>query len=206
MNIPVFPGSVAWYATGRFYGTADGGLFDAGYFIHLEGIYADLFRGGQVGEATAFLTFIADPFKSVPVTNGDLTLGLDAAGEVNVYLNREAGASFDDPTSFARGEQVARFRRTSLVMGVALNGPALISNVFSAVFVDSKPFELGGQSYDLRDLLPGGVTQWGIASANSLPVFEPYTKIIAFAGSAVAIGPEGLRRRKTFEGAEPFEL
>ena len=157
-------------------------------------------------EATALFTFCADPFKSVPVTNGDLTLGLDPVGGVDIYLNREAGASFDAPASFARGERIARLQRTSLVMGATLTGPALVSNVFSAAFVDSEPFELGGQRYDLRDLLPGGVTQWGIASANSQPVFEPYTKIIAFAGSAVAIGPEGLRRRKTFEGREPFEL
>lgn len=188
MRLQVPPGRVAWYVTGRFYATADGALLDAGYFVHLEGIRASLFRGDTVGEATALLTFCADPFKASTVQNGDVSLGLDTVGGFDIYLNREAGGSFDDPASFARGERIARFRRTSLVMGVTLSGPALASNVFSAVLVESTPFELGGERHDVRDLLPAGVTQWGIASANPLPVFEPYTRIIAFAGSAVAIG------------------
>lgn len=188
MSHPIPPGRVAWYVTGRFYAASDGSLLDAGYFIHLEGVEASLFRGGTVNEAEAILTFCADPFKASTVQNGDLSLGLDTVGGFGIYLNREAGGTFDNPASFAQGERVARLQRTSLVMGVTLSGPALASNVFSAVLVESTPFELGGRRYDFREILPGGVTQWGVASANPLPVVPPYTKIIAFAGSALAIG------------------
>lgn len=188
MKTRIPPGRVAWYVTGRFYATADGALQDAGYFVHLEGIQASLFRGATVSEADAFLTFCADPFKASTVQNGDLSLGLDTVGGFDVYLNREAGGTFDSPASFACGERVARFRRTSLVMGVTLSGPAIASNVFSAVLVESTPFELGGERYDFRDLLPSGVTQWGVASDTPQPVSPPYTKIVAFAGSALAIG------------------
>lgn len=185
---PVPPGRVAWYVTGRFYAGPDGSLQDVGYFVHLEGVDAPLFRDNTVSEANAVLTFSADPFKATTVVNGDLSLGLDAEGGFDLFLNPEAGASFDTPASFARGQRIARFRRTSLVMGVTLTGPSVASNVFSAVLVESAPFELGGKRYNLRDLLPGGVTQWGVASSNSQPPIAPYTKIVAFAGSAIAIG------------------
>ena len=186
MTGPIPAARVAWYVTGRFYETAEGSIQDLGYFLHLEGIQAPLFLEGQASEATALLTFRSDPFAARTVVNGDLSVGLDTVGGFDVYLNRQAGASFEDPDSFSRGERIARFRRTSVVMGVTLTEPAFSTNVFSADLVASAPFELGGERYNLRDLLPGGVTQWGTASATLQPVFAPFTKIVAFVGSAVA--------------------
>src|SRR4051794_15706861 len=49
-------GRVAWYVTGRFYATAEGSTQDLGYFLHVEGIAADLFTG-PISEANAILTF-----------------------------------------------------------------------------------------------------------------------------------------------------
>src|ERR687893_820860 len=95
----ILPGEVAWYVTGRFYAAEDGTLRDAGYFLHLQGIDADLFSG-EPGGGAAYLTFLADPFTATSVANGDLALGLDAVGEFAVYLNHRPGASFDDPASF----------------------------------------------------------------------------------------------------------
>jgi hypothetical protein len=189
MERRVLPGEVAWYVTGRFYAEGDT-AFDAGYFVHLQGIGGPLFSGAP-GEGTAYLTFLADPFKAKKVLNGDITLGLDAVGEFGVYLNRQPRATFDHPQSFGAGEEVARFRRVSVVMGATLgtgaaNSSLLSLNVFSARLVHSREFVLGGRRYDFRDLMPNGVTQWGTAAttATGTPPGIP------FVGSAIAIGGE----------------
>jgi hypothetical protein len=117
-------------------------------------------------------------------------------GEFGVYLQREPGASFGHPASFGAGEEVARFRRVSVVMGatVAAELPAASSasvfslNVFSARLIRSREFELGGNRYDFARLMPHGVTQWGTASvtATGSPPGIP------FVGSAIAIGGHGI--------------
>src|SRR5262249_21353829 len=157
---------VAWYVTGRFYEDEKQQIQDLGYFLHLSGVEGPLFAGSPPSESTAVLTFRSAPFAAQSITNGNLGIGLDAKGEVSPYLNPEAGASFDDPDSFSRGKRIALFRRVSVVMGETLPSPlpgglAVAMNVFSAELVESAPFELGGYWYNLRDLLPHGITQWG---------------------------------------------
>jgi len=190
MDGRILPGAVAWYVTGRFYAAEHDTAFDAGYFVHLQGIEGPLFSG-KPGEGTAYLTFLADPFKAKKVYNGDITLGLDDVGEFGVYLNRTPGASFDQPRSFGDGEEIARFRRVSVVMGATIGGGAanqalFSATVFSAQLIHSREFELGGRRYDLRRLIPNGVTQWGTAATTSTgnPAGIP------FVGSAIAIGGE----------------
>lgn len=188
----ILPGEVAWYVTGRFYAAADGTLRDAGYFLHLQGIHDPLFTG-KPGEGTAHLTFLAEPFTAAPVQNGDLSLGLDARGDFTVYLNPSPAATFDDPASFAAGEAVARFRRVAVVTGTTLGAggadtPLLALNVFSARLVESRPFRLGGRTYDLGRLMPHGVTQWGTAATTPAATLAGYTSVIPFVGSAIAIG------------------
>jgi hypothetical protein len=194
--MPIAPARVAWYVTGRFYEDPEGRLQDLGYLLHLSGVDAPLFTAppeASPGEATALLTFRSQPFTAQTIINGNLSLGLDTVGEFSLYLNREGGASFDDPDSFSRGQKIATFRRVSVVMGETLASPipgglAISTNVFSADLLASTPFELGGFWYNLRDLLPHGITQWGNASANLLPALPAYPKILAFTGSAVAAG------------------
>jgi hypothetical protein len=193
----ILPGEVAWYVTGRFYAAEGGSLRDGGYFLNLQGIDGGLFSGDP-GEGTAHLTFLADPFTAKPLANGALALGLDAVGEFGVYLNRRPAATFDDPDSFGAGEEVARFRRVCVVTGAtvgagAANQPLFSLNVFSARLVSSKPFELGGRRYDLRRLMPHGITQWGTAVYTQAAELPGYTSIIPFVGSAIAIG--GRERR-----------
>ena len=191
--MPITPGRVAWYVTGRFYLDQQGKLQDLGYFLHLEGVQGPLFNPGALGEATARLTVRSEPFASRPVTNGTIAIGLDTRGEFSVYLNPEGGGDFADPDSFSRGTRIAVFRRTSVVAGQTLSSPvlggfAIATNVFSAELVDSAPFVLDGEPYDLRDLLPDGITQWGTMNADPLAAFPPFTRIAAFTGSAVAAG------------------
>ena len=190
--MPVLPGRVAWYVTGRFYEDSEKRLQDLGYFLHLEGVSGSLFHGA-VGEGTARLTFRSQPFSASTVANGDVEIGLDTRGEFSVYFNPEGGASFADPDSFSRGLCVATFRRTSVVMGetlssTALGGFAISMNVFSAELVASVSFEIDGALCDFRELLPQGITQWGALSGNALATFTPFIRIAAFTGSAIAAG------------------
>jgi hypothetical protein len=188
------PARVVWYVTGRFYESPDGSLQDLGYFLYLAGGGTSLFTDeARINEATARLTFRSEPFQAKPVTNGNIGIGLDMVGSFSLYYNPEGGASFDDPDSFSRGQCVATFQRASVVMGETISSPllgglALSMNVFSADLVSSAPFGTGRRRYNLAKLLPHGITQWGTASANPLAAFPPYTRIVAFTGSAIAAG------------------
>ncbi|WP_257388032.1 hypothetical protein [Tahibacter caeni] len=192
----LLPGELAWYVTGRFYERADHSLADYGYFLHLAGIEADLFDG-KPSERTAHFTFAAEPFTARGVSNGDLKLGLDPAGDFSVYLQPEPAGDFDDPQSFARGQRIATFRRVSVVVGTTLEAgkphdthPLLSSNVFSARLLISNPFEFAGRRYDLRHQIGKGVTQFGTAAAASLPKEQTpkdYASVVAFSGSALAL-------------------
>lgn len=189
--MPIPTARVVWYVTGRFYEDEHGLLQDLGYFLYFAGAQKELFKGGPMGEATALLTFRSEPFRAQSLTNGNISVGLDAVGSFSIYHNLSGGGSFQDPESFSQGRRVAAFRRASVVMGETLSSPvlgglALSTNVFSADLVESVPFEIQGVRYDFQELLPNGLTQWGTASANPLAAFPPYQRIVAFTGSAIA--------------------
>lgn len=189
---------LAWYATGRFYRTHDGFLADYGYFLHLPFADAPLFDG-EPAETSAHFTFAATPFKAKAVVNGALSLGLDPIGEFVLYLQRRPAANFADPSSFAGGECIARFRRTSLAVGTTVaatlgtvSGSAVGTNVFSARLEASVPFEFGGRRHDLASAVGRGVTQFGTAA--TVPILPPppgYDLVLPFTGSAIALGARG---------------
>ena len=78
---------------------------------------------------------------------------------------------------------------TGATVGVGEKDATVFSlNVFSARLVSSRPFELGGRRYDLRRLLPNGITQWGTAATTAVAQLPGYRSVIPFVGSAVAIG------------------
>jgi hypothetical protein len=191
----LLPAELAWYVTGRFYRKSDQSLADYGYFFHLAGIAAPLFSGPK-SETTAHFTFAATPFVATPLVNGALNLALDPVGEFSVYLQRTPCGNFDAPESFAAGERIATFRRSTAVLGTTVTAGAgqqaqslLSSNVFSAKLIDSLPFEFAGAIYDLRQLLGQGVTQFGTAAATPIaPPPTPYELVIPFTGSAIALG------------------
>lgn len=195
---PLMPVSVAWYVTGRFYLSSDGKtLQDLGYFLHLEGVTGALFTDPKKkSEATARLTFRSAPFIADTVTNGALSLSVDPVGDFTLYLKGpgQAGASFDHPDSFSDGQPIATFRRASVVVGGGFSGVpashrALSLNVFTARLVWSSEFELDGQRYDLRRLLPHGITQWGEAGPGAVtPPPRDFSSVVPFLGSAVAVG------------------
>jgi hypothetical protein len=194
----LLPAELAWYGTGRFYEANDHALADYGYFLHLPFIDAPLFDR-EPGERTAHFTFAAKPFHAPEIENGGLKLGLDPVGEFSLYLQRRPAGTFDDPLSFAEGERIATFRRTSLVVGTtvaaSVHGAEVSvvgTNVFSARLVSSTPFEFGGRRYDLAQHLGAGVTQFGTAATTPItPVPEGYRLALPFTGSAIALGRAG---------------
>jgi len=194
----LLPAELAWYVTGRFYCATTGSLADFGYFLHLAGIEANLFNGAP-SETTAHFTFAANPFGASDITNGALSLALDAVGNFSVYLQRMPAGDFDNPASFAHGECIATFRRTCLVVGTTVDAstpsdspttqPLIASNVFSAHLIRRVPFEFAGKHYDLAQMLGYGVTQFGTAATT--PIVPPptgYTTVLPFSGSAIALG------------------
>ena len=68
--------------------------------------------------------------------------------------------------------------------------PLFSLNVFSAQLVSSREFELGGRRYDLRRLMPNGITQWGTAAATPVESPHGFVSVTPFVGSAIAIGGE----------------
>jgi hypothetical protein len=194
MAAALLPAELAWYATGRFYAAEDGSLADYGYFLHLPFLDVPLFDGER-GETTAHFTFAAQPFKSHPLQNGPLSLGIDRIGTFSLYLQRQPAGTFDDPHSFARGECIATFQRTSLVVGSTVSTPSgttavpiVGTNVFSARLIESRPFEFAGGQHDIARHLGHGVTQFGTASETSVAPPKGYTLVLPFTGSAIALG------------------
>jgi hypothetical protein len=191
----LLPGELAWYATGRFYEAEDKSLADYGYFLHLPFLDVPLFDGAR-GEAHAHFTFAAQPFKAHALQNGPLSLGLDPVGTFSLYLQRQPASTFDDPSSFAKGECIATFQRTSLVVGSTVSTPSgtttvpiVGTNVFSARLIASTTFEFAGEQHDVARHLGHGVTQFGTASETPVvPRPKGYTLVLPFTGSAIALG------------------
>ncbi|BCM22122.1 hypothetical protein [Mesorhizobium sp. J8] len=194
----LLPAELAWYATGRFYRAKDGAMADYGYFLHLPFFDVPL-SDAKRAETGACFTFAARPFKAQGIENGALSLGLDPVGEFSLYLQRRPTWTFDDPASFAQGECIATFRRTSLVAGttVAVSaGTTMVqligTNVFSARLVASSAFEFGGGRHDLARYIGEGVTQFGTSAAT--PIAPPptgYDLVLPFTGYAIALGRAG---------------
>ena len=191
----LLPAELAWYATGRFYRANDGTLADYGYFLHLPMFGVPLFDGKR-GETTAHFTFAAKPFKAHDVDNGALSIAIDPVGEFSLYLQRRPMGNFDDPASFAQGERIATFQRTSLVVGTTVTATTgttteqmLGNNVFSARLMASTPFEFGGSFHDISHHLARGITQFGTAAVTPItPPPRGYNLVLPFTGSAIALG------------------
>jgi hypothetical protein len=183
MHAPIPTSRLSWYALGRFYAAGAKGeqALDAGYFAYLDLDGASVFVPGRpLGPGSAYFTFCSEPLTVTPLQSGPLTVAVDTVGTFGVYHQRDPKGDFADAKSFALGRCIARFRRPFMVVGAKLATLGL--STFTAELVESTPFEHGGRTFDLGELLPHGVTQWSVATESSSETEA------TFLGSAVAVG------------------
>ena len=188
---------VFWSVTGRFYANGSS-VFDVGYFLLLNPIpFNAMFSDPAApSEKTALFTFSADPFVSKAVPNGGIGVAIDDTGMFSLYYNEKPGAAdFNSPTtSFKTGTRIATFQRINIVIGDTANFPAplpsISTNLFSAQLVagSTTPFTIAGTTYDLAELVPNGVTQWGFAATENLIAPSGYDLMVPFVGTSVAQG------------------
>ena len=114
------------------------------------------------------------PFKAAG-QNGTLSLGLDPVGEFSLYLQRRPAGTFDDPASFAKGECIATFRRTSLVVGTTVHhrerrhrrrddGAADRHQRLLRAPDRQHALRVRSPRHDLAEHLGRGITQFGISA------------------------------------------
>jgi hypothetical protein len=189
MPIPLPSSRLAWYALGRFWTAGEREVFDAGYFAHLE-LFADgeMFVPNQpVGPSSAHFTFFSEPFLLSRVQAGPLSISRDTVGSFYLFYQRQPQGDFTEPTSFAQGQRIASFRRPFMVVTEGVGNLELTT--FSAELIESTSFEHCGQTFDLRELLPNGITQWSVGTGSSNETEA------TFAGTAVAVGRSELLPR-----------
>lgn len=80
-----------------------------GYFTAIEGIDpALLTTSAPLSETTARFTYAGEIALTSRADRGDVTI-ISGEGTIRVYLSDTAGATWDDPASFAAGEQLAEW-------------------------------------------------------------------------------------------------
>jgi hypothetical protein len=192
---PLPPAFLAWYAVGRFWTVPghDALAFDAGYFLHLGPVRPLFARASAPAPGAAHFTFCAAPFAVRKVEESPLGVSVDTAGDFSIYYQREPRGDFRDAASFATGTRVARFRRPFAVVGEAIaldqdgqSTRSVLLNQFSAELVEAHAFEHDGHTWNLGELLPNGVTQWGVGLTLPASATGPAA---TFSGSAIAVGP-----------------
>lgn len=113
-----------------------------------------------------------------------------------MYLQRVPAGTFDRPDSFAQGERIATFRRTSMVVGTTFDAtaaatasPLIALNAFTARLRESVPFEFAGRWHDLARIVGRGVTQFGTAATSAIATpTRPHDVVLPFSASAIALG------------------
>ena len=190
MGIQIHAGEMVWYAAGQFYVDEHGRAFDVGFFTNIKGIEGPFFKDATPLEpASAYFTFSAidDPFTGIAGKIGKIPIMEYPKGDWKLFLKVEPGASFDDPASFSNNaEHIATFRREVAAVSASIH--VLSASLLSFRLTWSKPFTFHDQSYDLKNLIPYGVTQIGDGEKTPLPPIPHYPNVSAFLGSAFAIG------------------
>jgi hypothetical protein len=164
-----------------------------GYLTDLAGVTAagSLFHGTP-SETTALLTFRANiNFQPLPgngpIGNGQfaVTPVLVTPGNFQIYFTPSPTHDWSDPSTFSSGQVVATLARGLEQFSVLAT---FSLNAGSAALQSSAPFSLNGQTLNLRDLFPNGISDITTGPAITLPGSTPTGPIFAFAGYALTIG------------------
>ncbi len=183
-----------WQHVGRIYlNPHTGAAVYVGYVVHLNGISSSLFSGAP-SESTAYFTFSTDVLSLTPLpNNGDMALSLVSAGTFSVYYNASPQGAWGNPASFSQGRLIATFsRKESLFPQIGPIG----FHALSETLMSSERFEFGGQTYDLSDMVPHGITFAQFFSTTPITGagVGAYTYVFAGVGTTIAVGrSSGLR-------------
>jgi hypothetical protein len=156
-----------------------------GYLTYVNGLNpADLYTDPNApGASTARFTFSASAILESRAQVGAVTQ-LSAVGTLAIYFNEVGGASFDDPSSFASGKEIATFdaRLSNTLVVIAPNqgvssGTADTKQQTTQGFVlRNKRLQFGHPQLIQRLTLSGGATRSQV---------QPPVSITEFAASAV---------------------
>ena len=177
---------VVWQHVGRVYLNPNTGqAVWAGYVVHINGINSSLFSGAP-SEATAYFTFTTDVLQLTPMpNNGDMALSLVSAGTFNVYYNSNPAGDWSNPASFSSGQLIATFtRKESLFPELAAVG----FHSLSESLLSSHSFTFNGQTYNLKYMVPNGITFAQFFSTTPLSGSTNYPVAFAGTGTTMAVG------------------
>jgi hypothetical protein len=142
----------AWDLVGRaIYSSETVTLF--GYFTALKGLNSSqLFTEDTRSEATARYTYAGEIALTDRADRGDVT-SLRGEGVIRVFLDDEAGASWDDPASFMAGQPLAAFD-VLLVETIHRQGPGtgLVIGDSDTSQIAAEQFTIGDQLYRFGDV------------------------------------------------------
>jgi len=190
MTKKIHTGEVAWYVAGQFYIDSNGQAFDCGYFTSINGIEGAFFEGDiPLNAAKAYFTFSAmeQPFTGTKSYSGTIPMTQYTKGDWKLYLKNVPGADYQWPQTFSENAtHIATFHRGIDALGDSVGWVG--TSVLSFKLVWSVPFEFNQQTYDFKDLIPHGVTQFGSSDGQALPATPQYPTVTAFVGSAIALG------------------
>lgn len=168
-DAPAGPGKVALAFTGGSVWNTDGVSGTCKWYLPMVGgagvsapaggvaiITPALFSDpGNPSNSTAYLVWVS-PFKIVTLSNPPWTLFLGAAGTATIYYSATPSLAFwNDPATY--GEPVATFVRNA-GMGQSADNFASDTFTFTADLVWSRTFELNGNPFNFKSLIPHGMT------------------------------------------------
>jgi hypothetical protein len=154
-----------------------------GYLSDVIGLNASqLFVAGTPSVESARFTFVAEIPSATAANQGDVTT-IAGAGTFRVYLDEAAGASWDDPGSFADGEVAAELalnlrdvvQRQAPGVGVVVGDYALRQVTAGEFTLEGERFRFGNAGIEQRLRYVGAL----LDESNQAP-----TRVAAVTGSA----------------------
>jgi hypothetical protein len=181
-------GRVAYHFLARLLQSPTGTFFVIGYVNFLDGVPAPLFAGVP-SEKTALVTFRSDLISAAPLLNGNVVVlnwPSAPAPVVKFYLNNSPNQDWNQPDSFSSGQHIGSF--SARVGQVAITGSTAVVT-FSNDWVSTRDFSLGGKTYNLGQLSPGGGTISNYVSTVPVPTtVAGFPVALTSAGTSFVIG------------------
>jgi hypothetical protein len=177
-----------WQHVGRIYfNLQTGKAIYAGYVVRLNGVSESLFNGSP-SESSAYFTFSTDVISLTPMAkNADLTPFLVSSGTFNVYYNPHPNGDWGNPATFSSGQLIATFKRNESLFPLFTTFGV---HALSETLESSHAFTFNGQTYDMGQMVPNGITFASYFSSvleyNSM--MDDYPNAYAAAGSTIAVG------------------